>query len=338
MGRGRRQPGEIHQVAGTQIRKMGAFMKERDSAIDVLKFFAVLCVINSHMDVCYPGRWSVLASGGAIGDALFFFCSGHTLFLGRMDGFVPWMKRRLWRVLPATLLCVGVFALWYGGGWWSHSGGYWFIRCILIYYVAIYAIRKWLMDRLGLVFGVLCAAILIWFYGCYDQRIGIYSGHYIMWLHYFVPMLMGACLGMRNDHSPKNGFLYLPLLIASIVIYFAGCFLTRTYVAFQPLTLPFLWANMYFGCMAAKCTTVNRLFAIGFVRWGVMAVGGLCLEVYLSHRPFLTDALNGCFPLNVPLLFVAMLLLAYVVRCMTRFIVQSLQWQGRYDWQAIVKV
>lgn len=69
-----------------------------------------------------------------------------------------------------------------------------------------------------------------------------------------------------------------------------------------------------------------------------MAVGGLCLEVYLSHRPFLTDALNALFPLNVPLLFVVMLLLAYVVRCVTRFIVQSLQWQGRYDWQAIVKV
>lgn len=50
------------------------------------------------------------------------------------------------------------------------------------------------------------------------------------------------------------------------------------------------------------------------------------------------DVLNGLFSLNMPLLFVAILLLAYVVRCVTRFIVQSLQWQGRYDWQAIVKV
>lgn len=46
--------------------------KQRDLGIDILKFLAVICVVNSHMDVCYPGKWSVLATGGAIGDALFF--------------------------------------------------------------------------------------------------------------------------------------------------------------------------------------------------------------------------------------------------------------------------
>lgn len=313
-------------------------MKERDSAIDLLKFFAVLCVINSHMDACYPGKWSVLASGGAIGDALFFFCSGYTLFLGRMDGFIPWMKRRLWRVLPATLLCVGAYAVCYGGDWWGETGGYWFIRCILIYYVALYAIRRWMINRIPLVFGGLFVAILVWFYCFYDQKVGIYAGGYFMWLHYFVPMLMGALIGGRKDSFKTNGMLDFIFLVGSIALYFVGCYLTRTYSAFQVVTLPFLWAIMYFGCKVAKGQVAVRLFAIKSVQWIVLAVGGLCLEVYLSHRPFLTDALNGFFPLNVPLLFVAMLLLAYVVRCVTRFIVQSLQWQGRYDWQAIVKV
>ena len=56
-------------------------MKERDFAIDIVKFLAVLMIINSHADVMYP-QMKMLATGGAIGDCLFLFCSGFTLLLG----------------------------------------------------------------------------------------------------------------------------------------------------------------------------------------------------------------------------------------------------------------
>lgn len=56
-------------------------MKERDFAIDMVKFIAVLLIINSHADIMYS-KLSILATGGAIGDCLFLFCSGFTLFWG----------------------------------------------------------------------------------------------------------------------------------------------------------------------------------------------------------------------------------------------------------------
>lgn len=56
-------------------------MRQRDISIDILKFLAVLAIANSHMGVLY-GKYSVLATGGAIGVALFFFASGFTIFLG----------------------------------------------------------------------------------------------------------------------------------------------------------------------------------------------------------------------------------------------------------------
>ena len=55
--------------------------KERDIAIDIVKFMAVLLIINSHADIMYP-KLSILATGGAIGDCLFLFCSGFTLLIG----------------------------------------------------------------------------------------------------------------------------------------------------------------------------------------------------------------------------------------------------------------
>lgn len=54
-------------------------MKERNISIDILKCIAAILITNSHMDSLY-GQYSILATGGAIGDVLFFFCSGFTLF------------------------------------------------------------------------------------------------------------------------------------------------------------------------------------------------------------------------------------------------------------------
>lgn len=45
-------------------------MKERNIGIDILKFFAALLITNSHMELLY-GKYSVFATGGAIGDVLF---------------------------------------------------------------------------------------------------------------------------------------------------------------------------------------------------------------------------------------------------------------------------
>lgn len=53
---------------------------KRNVGIDFLKFMAALLVVNSHIDIMY-GKYSMLATGGTIGDILFFFCSGYTLFL-----------------------------------------------------------------------------------------------------------------------------------------------------------------------------------------------------------------------------------------------------------------
>ena len=38
-------------------------MRERDFAIDVVKFLAVLLIINSHADIMYP-QLKILATGG----------------------------------------------------------------------------------------------------------------------------------------------------------------------------------------------------------------------------------------------------------------------------------
>jgi len=55
--------------------------------------------------------YGMLATGGAIGDALFMFCSGYTLFWGSMKRFDNWYKRRVNRIYPSVFACVAVCLL-----------------------------------------------------------------------------------------------------------------------------------------------------------------------------------------------------------------------------------
>lgn len=116
----------------------------RNVGIDWLKMLAVFLVMNSHMSICYP-KYGFLASGGAIGDALFFFVSGFTLFLGRHMRFDNWYKRRISRIYP-SIIATAILACSLWGN--TDSIGdillgkrYWFIGCILIYYVLLYPIK-----------------------------------------------------------------------------------------------------------------------------------------------------------------------------------------------------
>ena len=67
-------------------------MKQRNIGIDILKCIAAILIVNSHMDLLYPNK--AFATGGGIGDVLFFFCSGFTLFLKPMGRFDNWYKKR----------------------------------------------------------------------------------------------------------------------------------------------------------------------------------------------------------------------------------------------------
>lgn len=87
-------------------------IKVRNTGIDWLKVFAVFLVMNSHMLICYP-KYGFLASGGAIGDALFFFASGFTLFLGRTMRFDNWYKRRINRIYSSIFAtAIITWAIW----------------------------------------------------------------------------------------------------------------------------------------------------------------------------------------------------------------------------------
>ncbi len=319
--------------------------KQRDYRVDVLKFIAILLIINSHADMAYP-KYSMLATGGAIGDCLFLFCSGFTLLLGGVKRFDSYYKRRINRIYPSVFASVVVMLVL---GHYSVESltltdalGGEFILAIMAYYVLLWLIQKYARSRIPLLLvAVMALTLAVYWYFPYKYETsskGIYGVSTLFrWIPYFGAMLLGAYVGVIRERLKFNFRADLLKLTGCFVMFYVVQFAAkeiREVAPYQIVTVPFLLGTIYY---AYKCCNAEGLHAIYMNRYGnwvILVVGGLCLESYLIQWCVLTDKLNGLFPFNLPLLVLSILVLSYLTRCLARLFSQTFRTED-YEWRKV---
>ena len=250
--------------------------RERDIAIDIVKFIAVLLILNSHAYVMYP-KLQILATGGAIGDCLFLFCSGFTLFLGGQKPFGTYYKRRINRIYPSVFAAV-VFTRIYIRDpqivFWQLSGGE-FVIAIMIYYIIIYYIRKHFVNNIPFVLLVVAiVSILVyifWFPYKYETSSqGLYGiTTYYRWIPYFAAMLLGAYTGIKRKEMKYNSIRDFTMLVLCVCIFYSIQFVSKLYrpvgsfhiVTILPLMgiAIYLYKYIYVGiCTRGICHNINN--------------------------------------------------------------------------------
>ena len=320
--------------------------RERDIAIDIVKFWAVLLIINSHADVMYP-KLQMLATGGAIGDCLFLFCSGFTLLLGGGNSnFGHYYKRRISRIYPSVFAAVAFIHIVSGNptiGWYELICTKPFIMAIMIYYILLYYIREYARERILMIFVLIAIISLIvyalWFpYKFETGSKGLYGYHsYYRWIPYFGSMLLGAFIGMKRKELNYRPWLDSLKLMACLGIFYGIQFCAKVYRPIAPLQvvtiLPLMGIVLYlYKCCNAKWFAF--LYQSKYGHWIVMFVGSLCLESYLIHFSLFTDKMNGIWPLNLLIIVVVILACSYLVRCIARLFQQTFQSED-YEWKKI---
>ncbi|WFE83107.1 acyltransferase family protein [Parabacteroides chongii] len=323
-------------------------MKQRDVSVDLLKFFAVFLIINSHMDALYP-KFKMLATGGAIGDALFLFCSGYTLLLSsRQLRFDNWYKRRINRIYPSVFVCALVGCLFQMNGTLSvlTLGGGEFILAIMVYYMLIYGINKYLKNCvlviLVLIFMVSWLVYMLWYPYKYELgEQGIYGITTLFrWIPYFGYMMLGAYVGLKRPFLHFRPVVDFLLLMTCLILFYGiqlGGKIYPVVAPFQILTiLPLLGIVFYFykWCNAGfwkKIYDNNKGYAV------IMTVSGLCLESYLIQYSVFTTKMNCIFPLNLPVMVIIVLLASYLCKCLSRVFLQTFG-EGDYNWRAVLKL
>lgn len=283
--------------------------------------------------------------GGAIGDVLFFFCSGYTLFLGRERRFDNYYKRRINRIYPTVfmwaLLSAAMFHRHFDMVYIVIHGGGWFVTCIMIYYVILHFIRKFAIDHLLMVLGVTLLVSLGWYLVIdIPDDFNMYGATYFKWCHYFSFMLLGAILGVRKSVDNVSLWKDSSLMLGCVVVFYSILFMGRKIPLIHDLQvvslIPLMGVTYYFYkmCNSEQLKTLYQSKWIGPV---MKTISGLCLEVYLVQSVLFTDRYNNLFPFNLIIMFVVILIVAYILRCLARWFSQTFR-EGDYEWKAIFKL
>lgn len=321
--------------------------KKRDISIDVLKFFAVFLIINSHMDICYP-KYSMLATGGAIGDCLFLFASGYTLFWKKPVRFDNWYKRRINRIYPSVIICalVGALITWSSTIPVLKFGGGEFVLFIMLYYVLLYTVQKYMINRIPVVMGIVAVISLMvyvfWFpYKNETSSRGLYGiSTLYRWIPYFGFMLMGAWVGLKAkmpDGKMKCKWHDSLMLLLSLAVFYGVQFMAKKHLEVAPwqiVTLLPLAGIVFYFYKLCNAVIFEKIYHTKYGNLVIMLVSGLCLESYLIQHYLFTDKLNGLFPLNIPLLMLIILFVSYVCRCLAKIFSQTFGAE-EYDWKKV---
>lgn len=343
--------------------------KERVVSLDWLKCLAAILIVNSHIGVCY-GKYAALATGGAIGNTIFFFCSGYALSLGRFDRFDNWYKRRLFRLYPSVVarvliiapiiaMLTGLFSgedynilsvNWLIGGGQKlplyqlvHGGG-WFLQAILLFYAIIYVLRRIFRDKLIWTFPVLIiAAVIIYFVMSQEEVVNLYAAESkYAWFIYFIVMTMGMSLGTVQFNVKKHKtHFWLSASILLVIAYYGIMGVARKLAipAVEMLSLIPLFLMMY---------SMMKLFEDGKLRnfwdnkwsWPFRFVSTHCWEIYLAQLFFVFTYNNHFdkvfpFPSNIVVTFCAIFVTGYSIKVTSRLIVQLFN-KGDFDWRNII--
>ena len=320
-------------------------MKERNISIDLLKMFAALLITNSHMGLLY-GEYAFLATGGTIGDVLFFFCSGFTIFAKPMNGvleFPNWYKKRINRIYPTIIASAILGSLFFN----THADivdiilaeKYWFVPCIMLYYIAIFFIGSYFKDKFMPIFVSVIALTAVWFYFL-SQTPGfsIYGGHYIRWLLFFDFMLLCAKIGSVSDKIKSKPIIDLLMLLLCIVAFYVLLILgirEYTLIILQYFSILPLMGVVYYFYKVGMSKTVEKIYRSKVGNFVIRFISGLCLEIYFVQEYLFTDKMNHIFPLNILIMFVIIFIVAYLTRCLARFISQTFK-DGPYEYKKII--
>lgn len=323
-------------------------MKERDYSIDILKFLAVFLIINSHMDALYV-KYGMLATGGAIGDVFFLFASGYTLLLSKRDlSFDNWYKRRINRIYPSVFVCVVMGTLFRRNNelpLLSLWGGE-FIVAIMMYYILIYIIKKYLVrfiPHIIVLTEVLSLFVYVLWFPYKDEtgERGMYGITTLFrWIPYFAFMLFGSWMGLKRKELKFHAVFDFLKMVVCLLFFYGIQFAAKKYAVVAPYQiitlLPLIGVVFYFykWCHAKFW---EKLYSKKIGYTVIMTISGLCLESYLIQYSVFTTKMNGIFPLNLPIMVIIVLLASFLCKCLSRLFSQTFD-DGDYKWKEVVKL
>lgn len=312
--------------------------------IVMLRAIVCLLITNSHQENIYPIR--ILASGGLLGDVIFFAISGYLLYSLKQQHFGPWYAKRLRRVYPAVWLTAGTFIVSkiYGSISFRrfcelmfYPTHYHFVASILVLYILFFFLMKFInrdpgqrVRRMGYIALAAAAVYFVAFYTVFDR-----SYYHIddvnskmIWPLFLLSMMIGAYFRIHEEKFlNKGGFLPWLACAGCAVLYFG----TKLCASRGIIPPSVQWINQVTLLMLLVC--IFRCF-IGIekvivkipsaVKAPFEFIASIAFELYLAQAVIIPTFNPGkeLFPYNLLVTLSITLLCAWLVHSAVEIILQ----------------
>lgn len=306
--------------------------------IYLLKFIATFLITNSHFGSLYPPGLSFLGTGGMTGNALFFFCSGYTLYLSiqkctRQQNprpFWKWYAKRLMRIYPSLWifrLCSALFLsetfTWINFIW----PGYWFLNAILLIYPVFYFIVNYLSEHLLIIMGLIYLMLIGSFFYLTTPETGFIiertsaSGNFHCY-YLFIVMLLGSLIAKKGNTLKFKFKQDSVLLFLAITFYygFKGMIIVR-FLWYAQLLLPlFLIAVIFYFYKVSYSCIRQGYFSNPALSKKIIYIAGLTLDIYIIQFSCIKFASQYSFPVGYILALVLILTGAILLHTISDYV------------------
>ncbi len=310
--------------------------KKRYELLDLMRFIAILLVMNSHFDPLYP--IPALATGGAMGNALFFVISGY--LLNTRDSFLRFSWKRFFRMYPGVFIMVTLNVLqgWHKiGGWGDFFTSYlwptafWFVGALALFDILVYILDQLKYTEHFVRFTVIMAVLYLAAYILIVdtsrwsvEEPGLKNpAQWFKMIYYFHIYAMGHHL-REKPRSGKPGHC-LRLVVACVALFVFSLVFKYIMVKFpvmlkaqflcQWMGVVFAWAAM---ALVLSGEESYRRCVVPWVRRCVSALAALSLELYLVQFDMIRLCTPLPFPMNILCTLAGTFLLAFLLNQIDR--------------------
>lgn len=313
---------------------------EHNYSIDILKIIGIIFIINSHLGDMY-GNYSFIAQFGDIGNSLFFFCSGYTLTLGRIDRFDNWYKRRFRRIYATVLAYVFLISTYCGLKFNSYEvfieagGGYWFLPFIMVFYLIYYPIKRFNVPITKLIV-ILFTFFVIWFYFNPSFKLPLCD---IQRSPYILVFLFGALIPTKNFPIIKNIYSIIGLII-TISTYLIITYLYRRENPIVNDNIIFIFFLYIVIVYFLFCFTISNGYKViknSKTKKIISHISALSLEFYIMQFLFITNEYNEYLPLNIIVYLIIVYFSAILLKITSNLLLQTFSKED-FNWSEIIKI
>jgi peptidoglycan/LPS O-acetylase OafA/YrhL len=291
--------------------------------INWLRLIATVLITNSHYATVWPTP--ALATGGLLGNIIFFAVSGFCLF-GTKQGFWSWYKKRFFRIWPVMVAFTLVAALAGIDGYKIGNvddairllvfpTNYVFVVWILVLYVPFWFVNK-LTERYAkaplvalMLTAVLHLAVYLVFVDKGAYVIDDVSSPFILFL-YFAAMMLGAVLKGRGNPVKCKAVLHVLGALGALALYFGSKIAIGKWDELLALQIVnqytiYLALFMVFTLMMRAEKRLENLPSR--VKSVAGLVAKLTLQVYIVQFVIISQFEHLAFPLNFVVITVLIL-------------------------------